>query len=134
DWAGLRSAGLVLGLLLFPPLFCLIAYRYAEVIRVRVPMCETHKDDWNWRDRAMFGFLIPAWTIAVLALDAFAVMYLIKGNGNDAAICILSAIGVVVLTALVENLIVLYGAVRLAKAEKKAEVRLSAVHPEFVAA
>jgi hypothetical protein len=135
EWAGARMAVLMVGLLFFPPLFCLIAYQYAEIIRVRIPMCETHKDDWKWRDRVMFGLVVPGWTIAVLILDAFGVMYLIQGNAEIAAVCFLSPVIVMVMTVLIETLVVLWGAVRTAKtADQKLEVRLSSVHPEFVAA
>jgi len=135
DWAGVRTPALIFGLLFFPPLFCLIAYRYAEIIRVRIPMCETHKDDWHWRDRVMFGLLIPGWTLTVLVLHAFGLAYLIQGDGDTAAVCFLSPVVVVVMTAVIENLIVLWGAVRTAKtADQKLDVRLSSVHPEFVAA
>jgi hypothetical protein len=133
DGGGLAAAGVVFGLLFFPPLFLLIAYRSAEVIRVRVPMCETHKDDWKWRDRATFWLLIPAWTISVLVLDAFGVMYLVVGWDEEGIFCFLAAIGVLVIAVFLENVVVLYGAVRLAKPDKKPDVRLSAVHPEFLA-
>src|SRR5262249_46583230 len=115
DWAGVRTAALMIGLLFFPPLFCLIAYRFAELIRVRIPMCEAHKDDWHWRDRVMFRLLIPGWTLAVLVLDAFGFAYLIQGDDQIAAVCFLSSVIVLVMTAVIENLIVLWGAVRTAK-------------------
>ena len=135
DWAGVRAPALMFGLLFFPPLFCLIAYRYAEIIRVRVPMCETHMDDWGWRDRAMFRLLVPGWTLAVLLLYASGLAFLIQGDDQVASVCFLSPVVALVLTALVENLVVLRGAVRTAKTEdKKLDLRLSGVHPEFVAA
>jgi hypothetical protein len=135
DGAGVQTAVLMIGLLFFPPFFCLIAYRYAEIIRVRIPMCETHTDDWYWRDRVTLGLLIPGWTLAVLVLHSFGLAYLIQDDGEIAAVCFLSPVIVMVMTALVENLVVLWGAVRMAKTEdKKLDVRLSGVHPEFVAA
>jgi len=135
DWAGVRALALIFGLLFFPPLFCFIAYRYAEIIRVRIPMCESHMDDWGWRDRAMFRLLIPGWTLAVLLLYSFGLAFLILGDDQIAAVCFLSPVVALVLTALVENLVLLRGAVRTAKTEdKKLDVRLSSVHSEFVAA
>jgi len=131
---GLKTAALVGGLIFFPPLFLLIAYRYAEEIRVRVPMCETHQNDWRWRDRATYCFLMPTWTLTVLLLYGVCIMYLIKGDEENAAAAFIAVPAAIVVVALIENLVIHYGTVRLLKEDKTTDVRLRGVHADFVAA
>jgi hypothetical protein len=123
---------LFFGLFFFPPVFLLIAAWYSQAIQVRVPMCADHQTDWDWRDRAMNLLVLPAWCAAVLAAEVCGLVLHAQGDPGGAAYF---GVGPVALglALLVENAVVLRGAVRLAKPDKD-HVRLSGVHEEFVAA
>jgi hypothetical protein len=130
----LLETGIVLGLLFFPALFLWVAFSLGQVIWVRIPVCETHYDDWKWRDRATHWFLIPAWTLSVLVLYAISIVFLVKGDPNSAS-AVLSGVPIAIVpVVLIENLVVLFRAVRLTKSGTTNEVRLSGVHEDFAAA
>jgi len=134
DRHGLLAAGALIGMLAFPPLFLLVAFGFSEKIGVRIPMCETHRDDWNWRDRAEKWFVFPAWVVVVVVLYAIAFMYAIEGNTDNAAIALLCVPGAFFVLAFVENVIILFGAVKISIPAKQKGIRLAGVHEDFVAA
>jgi hypothetical protein len=134
DERGFLAGGVVLGLLAFPPLFFFIALRFSEKIRVRIPMCETHRGDWKWRDRAEKWFVFPVWVVGVFFLYAIGGMYMFKGDTENATASWACIPGAFFVLAFVENVIILFGAVRVTKPAKQDGIRLAGVHEEFVAA
>jgi len=134
DRQGLLAAGVVIGLLAFPPLFFFVAFRLSEKIRVRIPMCETHRDDWKWRDLAEKWFVIPVWAVTVFVFYAIALMYAFKGDTGNAAAALVGVPGAFFVLAFVENVIILFGAVKVSIPAKQNGIRLTGVHEDFVAA
>ena len=134
DRQGLLAAGVVIGLLAFPPLFFFVAFRLSEKIRVRIPMCETHRDDWKWRDLAEKWFVIPVWAVTVFVFYAIALMYAFKGDTGNAAAALVGVPGAFFVLAFVENVIILFGAVKVSIPAKQNGICLTGVHEDFVAA
>ena len=128
-WAGvLQVFGLFFGLFLFPPLV-LFALRFAAAVEVRVPLCPAHRDDLARRERAEKRYLFPVWTAATVLLElTLLVELLMDGPGVSCGGPFVLLVG-----ALVASGVIGRGRVRLAK-PAKAGVRLTGVHPAFVAA
>jgi|SRR5262245_331057 len=132
DLGWLPVAALSSSLLLMPPVFLLLASRYGSAAWVRIAMCDDHRDDWRWRDRALYSFLIPTWAIIGGASNALAfIAFLI---GREGIFFFGATVLILVLALIVENVVIAYGSVKVFRSEKPAGAKLSGVHPDFVAA
>lgn len=121
--------GLVVGLSLFPPLAVFVIYRWADVVWVKVPMCDAHRADWDWRDRAVYRVLLPGWVAAVLALYVGAAV--VSAQGGEGGVLVAAGPVCLGVVLVLENGVIGYGAVRVSNVPPGNSVRLERVHPAF---
>jgi hypothetical protein len=132
DLGWLRIVALSSSLILMPPLFLWLAFRYGRVVWVRIAMCDQHRDHWGWRDCALYWCLLPAWTVVAGALNGLGLIALMVGR--DAGWYFAAGMFTLVLTLVVENCVIAFGSVKIMRSEKPAGVKLYGVHSDFVAA
>jgi hypothetical protein len=130
-WSAVHNTGVVIGLLFFPPLFVLVAFVFASMISVGIPMCSIHQNDWKWRDRATYGLLFPTWLFSVVLFHAVAVVKVLGGE-DPLPYCCAGPVGFFIVL-IIDNYVIGFRAVKLAVPDR-AHIKLAGVHPDFVEA
>ena len=129
---GWEPGGIIVGLFAFPPLAVAITLARAEIVEIGVPMCDAHRDDWGWRDRAARWILLPVWTVLLLAV--FTTAAIVERTRGDGAVLLLLAPAVSLAALLIENVVLYVGTVKLGTNDIREGLRVRRVHPAFVAA
>ncbi|HJZ92128.1 MAG TPA: hypothetical protein VKE40_14730 [Gemmataceae bacterium] len=128
----LPVAALVTSLFALPPLFLALGHRFGEAMWVRIPVCGDHRTHWGWRDQGLYLVLMPAWAVTVTSLNLVGLVVALLGG--DPGVYLMLAVVALILTLIVENCVLAYGAVRLLRAENPPGVKVCGAHPEFVTA
>ena len=118
---------------LLAPLLCvLIVWRCSQIVPMRIPMCIDHRDDFAWRDRVFFRFLLPAWFLAAFALYSWALVACLSGFAGIPFLLGIPFTSIAV--PIVEVALIRRTGVQAAFNHLKRTVRLSGVHADFVTA
>jgi hypothetical protein len=130
-WRGaLLLPVLLFGLFFFPPLLFWITMNSKLRITVRVPMCDRHRDEQNWRDRVTRRRMLPIWTAVALIMDAMIVAELfMRGPGLSCGAAVVAMMAVLV----ADGTLISRGGIKLMRPGKTG-LMLRTVHEGFVAA
>jgi hypothetical protein len=127
-WCGFFAVGVVVSLMMLPPLFPLMLRR-SPTVRVRVPFCAPHRVRTVRRERLLLRVLVPLWIVYVLFLDTGLVVVLVAGPAWPFLLMLLLGLSLIAVGDA--------GAAWLARRRGKRPeptYNFPGVHPAFVAA
>ena len=112
----------------FPPLF-LFTLPFARRVEVCVPLCRAHEDDFARCERAEKRYVFPAWTAVAVLMDLILIVECLNGGPAISGVGLFAVPG----AAIIAVAVIGRGRIALSK-PRKTGVRLTGVHPAFVAA
>jgi hypothetical protein len=127
-WGGLFAVGVIVSLLMLPPLLPLLLRR-APLMRVRVPFCGPDLARTVRRERVSLRIVVPVWVLYVLAVDTSLVVAIVVGPSWAFLLMLTAALVLVAVADAVAGW-------RIRRRGKRPERKynLPGAHPAFVAA